>query len=244
MIILLAVDWLYDISGLYYWILIGIFLTITVLGSFLIQWNFHLTSYNSNPNVVENYIALTFDDGPHPEYTSQILLLLKQFNAKATFFCIGKHMEQNRDLIKKIIDEGHTIGNHTYSHSNAFGFFGAKKVTAELQKTNTTFAKITGRQMQLYRPAFGVTNPSIKRAIRAMGLQSIGWSVRSLDTTTLSENAILNRVTHELGKGDIVLLHDTSAKTLVVLERLLLILQKKNFESVTVDQLLNIKAYA
>ncbi len=242
--VLLVIDWLYGIPGFYYWIPISAFFVLTILGSFLIQWNFHFKSHNSNPNVVDNYIALTFDDGPHPEYTSQVLQLLKQFNAKATFFCIGKHMEQHNDLIKKILDEGHTIGNHTYSHSRAFGFFGSKKVIAELQETNSIFDQITGKQIQLYRPAFGVTNPSIKKAIRAMNLQSIGWSVRSLDTTPLSEDAILNRVTRKLVKGDIVLFHDTSAKTLAVLERLLLILREKNLRSVTVDQLLNIKAYA
>lgn len=244
LIVLLVGDWMYNIPAFYYWILMGIFLTLTVLGSFLIQWNFHFKSHNSNPNIVENQIALTFDDGPHPEYTPQVLQLLKQFNAKATFFCIGKHMEQHSGLIKRILTEGHTIGNHTYSHSRVFGFFGAKKVIAELQKTNNIFTKITGKQIQMYRPAFGVTNPNIKKVIKAMGLQSIGWSIRSLDTTFLSEDTILHRTTHKLAKGDIVLFHDTSAKTIIVLERLLLILQEKNLQSVTVDQLLNIKAYA
>ncbi|WP_425235530.1 polysaccharide deacetylase family protein [Ulvibacterium sp.] len=244
LIVLLVGDWMYNIPTFYYWILIGIFLTLTVLGSFLIQWNFHFKSHNSNPSIVENQIALTFDDGPHPEYTPQVLQLLKQFNAKATFFCIGKHMEGHSGLIKRILTEGHTIGNHTYSHSRVFGFFGAKKVIAELQKTNGIFAKITGKQIQMYRPAFGVTNPNIKKSIKAMGLQSIGWSIRSLDTTPLSDDTILHRTTHKLAKGDILLFHDTSPKTIIVLERLLLILQEKNLQSVTVDQLLNIKAYA
>lgn len=244
LIVLLVGDWLYHIAAFYYWILIGTFLILTVLGSFLIRWNFHFKSYCSNPDIDQSYVALTFDDGPHPEYTPQVLQLLKQFNAKATFFCIGKHMEQRSDLIKQIIDAGHTIGNHTYSHSRAFGFFGPGKVISELQKTNGIFAKITGKQILMYRPAFGVTNPNIKKAIKAIGLQSIGWSIRSLDTTFLSEDAILYRTTHKLAKGDILLFHDTSAKTIIVLERLLLILQEKNLQSVTVDQLLNIKAYA
>ncbi|RKN82403.1 polysaccharide deacetylase family protein [Ulvibacterium marinum] len=244
LIVLLVGDWMYNTPAFYYWILISIFLILTVLGSFLIQWNFHLKSHCSNPDIDQSHIALTFDDGPHHEYTFQVLQLLKQFNAKATFFCIGKHMEQHSDLIKQIIDEGHTIGNHTYSHSRRFGFFGTRKVISELQKTNNIFAKITGKQIQMYRPAFGVTNPSIKKAVQATELQSIGWSIRSLDTTLLSEDAILHRTTPKLAKGDIVLFHDTSPKTIIVLEQLLLILQEKNLQSVTVDQLLNIKAYA
>lgn len=244
LIVLFIIDWQYAIPKFYYAIPIGAFFVLTILGSFFIQWNFHFKSYHSNPNITKNNIALTFDDGPHPEFTPQVLQLLKRFNAKATFFCIGKHMEQHSELIKEMMAQGHTMGNHTYSHSRMFGFFGAKKVIAELQKTNGVFAKITGEQLQLYRPAYGVTNPNIKKAIRAINLQSIGWSIRSLDTTHLSEDAILNRVVNKICKGDIILLHDTNAKTIIVLERLLLILQEKNLQSVTIDQLLNIKAYA
>jgi len=97
--------------------------------------------------------------------------------------------------------------------------------------------------MNLYRPAFAVTNPRIEKAIKALQLVSIGWNVRSLDTTPRSEAMILRRITSKIAKGDIVLLHDTSDKTVAVLEQLLLFLDKKNLQSVPVDQLLNIKAY-
>ncbi len=98
--------------------------------------------------------------------------------------------------------------------------------------------------MNLYRPAFGVTNPNIKRAVKATGMQTIGWSIRSLDTTKRSEASVLKRITKNISKGDIILLHDTSAKTIAVLEQLLLFLQKENLQSVTVDQLLKFDAYA
>jgi peptidoglycan/xylan/chitin deacetylase (PgdA/CDA1 family) len=143
-----------------------------------------------------------------------------------------------------MVAQGHSIGNHTYSHANDFGFFGIKKVIAELEKTNDIIKQTTGLDTKLYRPAFGVTNPNIKKAVQHLKLQTIGWSIRSLDTTYRSKNKLLYRITKKLNKGEIILLHDTSEKTVEVLEQLLLFLQKNKMQSVTVDQLLDLEAYA
>jgi len=243
-LILVGVDF---IMGLPWWsyLLLAIFwVTTTTIGSFHIRWNYHLRSLNSNPSIKKNQVSLTFDDGPNPEFTPQILALLKKYNARATFFCIGKNIGENPQLFRKIIALGHTVGNHTYSHSNGFGFFPAQKVREELERTNKLVKKISGLEMKLYRPAFGVTNPNIAKAIQITGLKSIGWSIRSLDTTKSSEGSVLNRITERISKGDIILLHDTSAKSVRVLERLLLFLQENKLESVTVDRLLEIEAYA
>lgn len=229
--------WPYLILGL-------VWFAFTVAGSFHIRWNYHIDALHSNKNCTKNQIALTFDDGPHPEFTPKILHLLAQHNAKATFFCIGKNIETNEAIFKDIVTAGHTVGNHTYSHSNDFGFLSAKKVIAELQKTNSVVKKSLGEEMKLYRPAFGVTNPNIKKALKTIRLLAIGWSIRSLDTTHRSETQVLERITKNIDKGDVVLLHDTSEKTVAVLEQLLLFLQERNLQSVTIDQLFNIKPYA
>jgi peptidoglycan/xylan/chitin deacetylase (PgdA/CDA1 family) len=225
-------------------LLFFLFLSITVCGSFFIQWNYHLTSLHTNKNIAKNQIALTFDDGPHPEFTPKVLDLLKKHRAKATFFCIGQHIEKHPELFKRILDEGHSVGNHTYSHSKFFGFFGTERVISELNRTKKIVKNIIGKSLELYRPAFGVTNPMIEKAVKHLKVQSIGWSIRSLDTTSRSEKAILNRITEKVSKGDIILLHDTGQKTVHVLEQLLLFLKDKNLESVTVDKLLELKAYA
>jgi len=217
---------------------------ITLCGSFLIRWNYHLTSLHANKNTKQNQVALTFDDGPHPEFTPKALELLKKYNAKATFFCIGKQVEKHPEILMKILAEGHLIGNHTYSHSKSFGFFNTDKVISELKKANQIVKELSGKEMLLYRPAFAVTNPMIERAVKQLKVTSIGWKVRSLDTTARSEKMILNRILRKLSKGDIILLHDTSQKTINVLEQLLLFLQEKNLETVTLDQLLEIEAYA
>lgn len=247
LIILIGLIVIYFLIGISYWwfLLLGfIWLLITALGSGLIGWNYHIKALNSKPSISKNQVAITFDDGPNPEFTPKVLELLKVYKAKATFFCIGKQIEKNPELLIKIINEGHTIGHHTYSHDNLFGFFSTDKVISELNQTNKVVLEKTGLKLNLYRPAFGVTNPRIKKALKTTQLQAIGWNKRSLDTTSLSKENILKRASKNLKKGDIILLHDSNEKTLWVLEQLLLILQKQNLQAITVDCLFNIEPYA
>lgn len=233
-----------NVPGWLYVIFVLLWIVITAIGSFQIKWNYHLQSLNHNYSTPEDWVAITFDDGPHPEYTPQVLSLLKNFEAKATFFLIGKNAETHPHLVQQLLAEGHAIGNHSFSHAPNFGFFDTKKVVSEMVRTNAILKKITGKNPKLFRPPYGVTNPNIKKAIKQTGHVSIGWSKRSFDTTRLSEETILRRITSDLKKGDIILLHDSSAKTVAVLERLLLTLQSRKLQSVAVDRLLEIEAYA
>lgn len=233
-----------DVPAWLYVLFVFIWFLITAIGSFQIKLNYHLQSLNHNYKTSENHISITFDDGPNPEFTPKVLALLKNYNAKATFFLIGKNAEKHPEIVRQIIEEGHTIGNHSYSHSKKFGFFSSEKVIAELNKTNSVLKEITGKDLKLFRPPFGVTNPNIKRALKVTGHFSIGWSKRSFDTTNISEEKILKRITSNLKKGDIILLHDSSAKSVAVLEQLLLTLPPHKLQSVPVDRLLEIEAYA
>lgn len=221
-----------------------IWIIITAIGSFQIKMNYHLHSLNHNYKVEDDIVAITFDDGPDPEYTPKVLDLLKKHNAKATFFLIGKNAEKHPQLVQRIIQEGHTIGNHSYSHSNGFGFFSTAKIAAEIRRTDEIFQSIIQKKINIFRPPFGVTNPNIKRALGRTGHQSVGWSKRSLDTINIPEKRIVERITAKLRKGDVILLHDTGPKSIVVLERLLLFLWSHELQSVPVDRLLEIEAYA
>jgi peptidoglycan-N-acetylglucosamine deacetylase len=218
-------------------------LLLTAMGSAFISWNYHLLAINHNKKIKQEQVSITFDDGPHPEFTPKVLELLDKYDAKATFFCIGKNIEAHPALFQELISHGHTVGNHTYSHASNFGFFSSEKVLEELEKTNKIVKELSGLGLRLYRPAFGVTNPSIKKALQQTNLKTIGWSKRSLDTTAISEKNIVNRITRNLKKGDIILLHDTSDKSVAVLERLLLFLQSNKMQAVTVNELLSIQPY-
>ena len=244
LVLLLCVDYFLSISPIFYLLVLIIWGVITLLGSSIIGWNYHVTSLCGNNEIKENQVSITFDDGPDANFTPQVLDLLDEFNAKATFFCIGQKIKEHPQLFTEIIKKGHTVGNHTYSHANNFGFFSSERVVSELTKTNEIAKEISGLSLKMFRPAFGVTNPRIKKALNTTGMLSLGWSKRSFDTTSLSEKSILQRVTKNLSKGDIILLHDSSSKSIQVLEQLLLFLKTNKLESVTIDQLLAIEPYA
>jgi peptidoglycan/xylan/chitin deacetylase (PgdA/CDA1 family) len=244
LIVFLLLKAVYFIS---FWWFIGlgiIWLTITIIGSFHIRWNYFLRAKHKNYQVKDEVISLTFDDGPNRDYTLKILKLLKQYNAKATFFLIGMNIEENSEILKDIIEQGHVIGNHTFSHSNNFGFLKTEEVISDLKKNTALVERLLNLKMNLFRPAFGVTNPRISRAVKFLQLQPVGWSVRSLDTAKSSEERVLQRIVKNLKNGDVILLHDTSQKSVEVLEQLLVFLEERNMKSVTIDQLFNIEAYA
>ena len=233
-----------SISFLWIFVLGLVWLTLTIIGSFHIRWNYFLKAKHDNYQINENAVAITFDDGIHSEFTPKVLKLLFDYNAKATFFLIGNQLEDKEEILKNIIQQGHTIGNHTYSHSNNFGFLKTKDVISDLKKSQAIVEDLVGLKMNLFRPAFGVTNPRIAKAVKSLQLIAIGWSIRSLDTTKISKEKILNNITKNLNKGDVILLHDTSQKTVEVLEQLLVFLENRKLKSITIDQLHKLKAYA
>lgn len=211
-------------------------------GSAFIGSNYHFKTFCANPLETEKKIALTFDDGPH-EMTLLVLDVLRKYNAKATFFCIGKNIETHRDILKKVIKEGHTVGNHTYSHAPFFDFYRKDQIIAEIKQTDALIESVVGKKPNLFRPPYGVTNPSIRRALEVTKHKTIGWNIRSLDGVVKKENFLLNRIIKRIKPGGIVLLHDTSIQTVIVLEELLTFLEQNNYTVVSLEELLNIKAY-
>ena len=231
-----AISWLWFIAIVFIW------LGINAVGSARISSNYHVKAYCNNPSETEKKIALTFDDGPS-EFTLQVLELLKKYNAKATFFCIGKNIEIHPEIVKRIIDEGHLLGNHSYSHSKFFDFYNAKKITDEIQKTDSLLEKFTSKKINFFRPPYGVTTPSIRRALQLTGHKVIGWNIRSLDGGTKNQELIFNRIIKRVSPGGIVLLHDTAPHSVLVLEQFLQFLQQNNYTVISVEKLLNLKAY-
>lgn len=222
---------LYFLLTLFFWLLL------TTIGAFHIRWNYFTNAYHKNSNCKS--VAITFDDGPNKEFTPKVLDILKKYNAKATFFCIGKHVEKHPEILQRIIAEGHSIGNHSFNHSNNWGFLSSKEIKEEIEKTNQMMFNSVNFYPTLFRPPFGVTNPHIAKALEKSNLKVIGWSVRSLDTVIKNPKDILNRITQKVKQGDIILLHDTSLKSVTALEQLLLFLNDKKLKSITVNDLLN-----
>lgn len=213
-----------------------LFCFVVAWGSFDIQLGYFVNSITHKRTKMKE-VALTFDDGP-TEFTPRFLDLLKEHDVKATFFCIGKQIEQYPETFRRIVDEGHSIGNHTLSHARNTGFLSAPEMVKEIEACDDIMSGTANVKTSLYRPPFGVTNPNIAKAIKKTGKISIGWNVRSLDTVTENEKKIYRKVTKGLKKGSIILFHDTSEKTYNVLVDLLLFLKEQKYSAFTVDSMI------
>ncbi len=220
-----------------------IWLVLTIIGSFHIRWNYFLKAKHKNHLIKDKVIALTFDDGPNPEYTLKVLILLKKHHAKATFFCIGKHVKNNPEILKEIVSEGHLVGNHSYNHQKSFGFLSSKKVIKELKRTNKIIKQTVGFKAVFFRPPFGVVNPNISKAVKKLKLHVFGWSIRSYDTVAKNPDKVYQKIIAKIKKGDIILMHDSSDLSIDVLEKVLVYFDKNNFKTITLDKLFNMKAY-
>jgi peptidoglycan/xylan/chitin deacetylase (PgdA/CDA1 family) len=223
-----------------YFILAGLALSgVLFWGAFKISSGFYMTPI-CKTNTLAPEIALTFDDGPH-ENTAAILSLLKKYGAKATFFVTGKNIMERPELLIQMKQDGHQVGNHSFSHHKMFSLFSVNEMVEELAKTSILIKKYAGGQPMYFRPPFGVTNPRIAIATKKTGMEVIGWSVRSLDTVTKNADAITKRIKNKTRFGDIILLHDYTPHVLVVLEQLLKHYSSLNYKFVTVQDLIEEK---
>ncbi len=214
-----------------------IYVALVVWGVSDIKINFFLKSINSFPTQ-KNKIALTFDDGPS-EKSEAVLDLLKENNIKATFFLIGKNIALYPNVAKRIVEEGHSIGNHSWSHSSIFPLFFKKAMREDLMKADDEIRETLGIEPKLFRPPFGVTNPTVASVLDWFNYKVIGWSLRSFDTKNESVAKVLNRITTKVKGGDIILLHDTSLNIIEILEELIPWLINKNYEFDTIENLMN-----
>lgn len=230
-----------------FWWMMGLyslpFIAIAIIGSANIKWNYHIKSIHKGqvPGVV-----LTFDDGPHPEYTPRILEILKQFNVKATFFVIGEQAKKYPELIKEIDQQGHIIGNHSYSHRSMLPLFLPKKLRRDFDECNLVIAHLIKKIPVFIRPPFGATSPFYFRMMRKAPYQSIGWTVRSFDTVETDKNKLLNRVlsaTEQQNAAHTMLFHDTQTITIELLPHLLEAFEKRGTKVVSLSDALNKSPY-
>lgn len=127
-------------------------------------------------------VYLTFDDGPHPPETERVLDVLRERGARATFFLIGSKVSGNEAVLRRMLEEGHALGLHTYSHAGTFPLLSFDKMLADVNEGKRAVESVAGKKISLFRPPFGVTNPTIAKVVRTLGLRTVGWDVRSFDT--------------------------------------------------------------
>ncbi len=184
------------------------------------------------------YVALTFDDGPHPENTVRLLKMLKDRGMKATFFCVGQRVADHPAVAKRIVEEGHEIGNHSWSHKVLSAMTDAA-VARDLERTDQAIRKATGVSPKLMRPPYGAfTDRQRDWAHRKWGYSITLWDVDSNDWRNPSAAYARSRILQGTGPGSIVLSHDIHKSTVDGLPKTLDALKAKGFKFVTVSELL------
>ena len=179
-------------------------------------------------------IALTFDDGPSVAWTPVLLDGLKERGVKATFFLIGENADKNPEIVKRMAEEGHLIGNHTYHHVELTKV-SENEARLELADTSAVIVRITGKEPEYMRPPFGAWQRKLEREIQML---PVLWTIDPLDWTTENQDEIVNKVVTEAEENDIILLHDCYKSSIEAGLRIVDILQEEGFMFVTVDELL------
>ena len=233
----------YGIPIYIYPLLLVVYSLIIFYGCYYIGSNFFIKIICS-ANTGKKEIAISFDDGPATNFTPQILQLLREENIKAAFFCIGNRIAGNEKILKQLQEDGHIIGNHSFSHHFWFDMFSSKKMLEDMQLMDQTMKAVTGLQPKLFRPPYGVTNPNLKKAIIKGNYTAVGWNVRSMDTVIKDETKLLNKISAGLKPGAVFLFHDTSNTTLKVLPRFLKEVKNQGYHIVPLDKLLHLSPYA
>lgn len=242
LVIILFFDWKFDLPWYSYLVWYLCYLLTAFWGTYFMQLNYFLVSCcRGSKNKKE--IAITFDDGPMSEFTPRVLDILKTENVPAAFFLIGKNISGNENLLKRMNDEGHLIGNHSFEHGFWFSLSGKKSMSADLKKCDDVIENAIGLRPKYFRPPYGVTNPWVAKVIQRGNYFSIGWSVRTYDTTATSSSQLLAKTLKNLKNGDVILFHDWGKHTIGILSDFIREARAKGFKIVRADELFGTKAY-
>ncbi len=158
-----------------------------------------------------DYIAITFDDGPHPYNTPKILELLEEKGGLGTFFVTGSNLKKNIKLAEEVVSRGHMLGNHTFSHCSAL-FCSKKRLQREIEETKALIEDITQKPNTFFRPPHGIITPSLLSICRKLNMTVALWSANTMDFKREAPGRMIGRVEKKLCKGAIVLFHECHFK--------------------------------
>ena len=203
----------------------------------IIKSNLNIELPESTPISGEKYIALTFDDGPDKNITPKLLDMLKENGAKVTFFVLGHRAEKYPEILKRMADDGHVVGSHTYSHDDLTKLKD-DLVNSEIDRTNSIIKEATGLDNPLIRPPYGRRNKHIVDIIAGKNMSIIVWNIDPRDWKCKNAKEISEHVISNVTEGDIILMHDIYQFSLEAAETVIKDLSAKGFKFVTVPELI------
>lgn len=220
---------------------LGAYVVLIFCGVFFLPLGMFVDVVTRGPKEARG-VALTFDDGPSPEHTPRILDQLDEAGVKATFFLIGRKVLAFPDLARSIVERGHAVGVHGFTHSRLFSLLSPEAVRLDTAHAIDAIASATGQTPTLYRPPIGHTTPRVARALAAFDLTVVGWSVRGFDgLPSARPERVAARIVPRLADGAIVLLHDAAERddfkpaSLEALPRILAAMQRQDLAGVRLD---------
>ena len=216
-----------------------------LLLAFMLGWLFGMimNSFYGKDHMIEilstaaeesKQIAITFDDGPNPDYTMKLLKGLKKRGVKATFFVLGEEVERYPDILKATYDDGHMIGVHSYQHVN-FGQIGDAAALEQVEKTQQAIYDVTGEYTGYIRPPYGCWKKELDQELPMI---EVLWDIDPLDWATKDADTVVQRVLQKIPNGSIILLHDASEASVSAAFTIVDTLQKQGYEFVTVEELM------
>lgn len=232
--------------------IVVVFLIIILIGIICLFFKPDFDIYSQH-HVTTNkkIIALTFDDGPDPSITPKILDILKKHKIKATFFVVGKNARDYPDVLKRIYQEGHLVGNHSYNHNyQMFNF--PSKILNDVEHTNEIIYQVIGQYPVFYRPPFGLRTFWGARILKKNNFKIITWDNMTNDYWNINPTKLYQKIISKVSRGGIIVLHDGSEgfsvknRTNLVddgLEDIIKYLKSKNFQFICLNEMFNMAGY-
>jgi peptidoglycan/xylan/chitin deacetylase (PgdA/CDA1 family) len=237
-----------SLTGPVRWLVLGLlvtaYLSIFILGVSVLKLNFFVSA-TCRSDTTAKQVALTFDDGPDPAATPSLLEVLRRHRIKAVFFPIGAKTRDYPEIIRKIDQEGHILGNHSYRHVWWTNFLMSRGLDREIGMAQEAIDVAIGKVPAYFRPPMGLTNPHLRRALRKHGLSVVGWDVRPFDTTASAEK-VIRRVLRKIRNGSIIALHDTGrspADLARLIDELATKIKEREYTFAEPEELIGVTAY-